>query len=271
MLENYLPAWSVGPSKLVLFTIGFYLLGKILVKPLVSWSVSKRSATAAGPVSKLALYITVILGVGVGLTAGGYGNVMTALGTVVAAGTVAIGFAMKDTLSALVSGFFILMDKPFEKGDWIEWNSRTGTVQEIGLRTTRVKTFDNELLTVPNSELANNTVKNPVAGKRLRVQIGIGIGYSDNIDTAKEIVQGVLENIEEISDRRKPDVKLVGLGASTVDLKARYWLEQPKRADFISTREKVLRAVKDSFDENGIDMPYPTTTIAGESITLEEE
>ena len=271
MLEKYISEWAVGPAKLLLFTLGFYIFGKIFVKPLVHWAAGKKSKTVAKLISRIALYTTVVVGIGVGLTAGGYGNVMTALGTIIAAGTVAIGFAMQDTISAVVAGFFILIDKPFEIGDWIEWNGRSGTVRDIRLRTTRIWTFDNELLTVPNSELANNTVKNPVAGDNLRVQLGIGIGYDDSIEEAREVVQNVLEELEMIAENPGPDVKLVGLGDSSVDLKARYWMSDPRRADFVRTQDKVLKNVKERFDKKGIDMPYPTRTIAGDSISVERE
>lgn len=271
MLENYIPQWSVGPAKLLLFTIGFYIFGKLFVKPLVSWLAGRKSETVANLVSKLAMYLTVIVGIGVGLTAGGYGNVMTALGTILAAGTVAIGFAMKDTISAVVAGFFILIDKPFEIGDWIEWNGKAGTVKDIRIRTTKIWTFDNELLTVPNSELVNNTIKNPVAGERLRVQLDIGIGYEDQIEHAKKVLEEIMGEIDGISKEKNPDVKLVGLGDSTVDLKARYWMEEPKRVEFVNTREDVLEKVKKRFDEEGINIPYPTQTIAGDSLKIEKE
>jgi small-conductance mechanosensitive channel len=254
----------MGVVTLVTVSGLFYLLGKLAICPLVRRSVRRKHPTLAEPVARLGFYLTILVGIGIGMRAGGYGNALTVLGAVAAAGTVAIGFAMKDTINAAVSGFFLLTDKPFEKGDWIEWDGYKGTVKEIRIRTTLVETFDNELLTVPNSELANNTVKNPVANDRLRVKIVFGIGYEDGIEQAKTCIQEILEDTDEIATDPAPDVKLTGLGDSAVELTARYWIDDPKRGAFVTARDSILQQVKQRFDEEGIDMPYPTRTIAGE-------
>ncbi len=269
VLEN-IPVWAVNVLKVIAVVTGFYILGRFVIKPLIRWSLKSKGETLASPVSRISHYITIVVGIAVGLTAGGYGNVLTTFGTVIAAGTLAIGFAMQKTIGATVSGFFLLIDRPFEVGDWIEWNGNKGRVKDIRLRTTTVMTFNNELLTVPNNELTENTIKNPVSGKRLRVQIDIGIGYEDSIDQAKEIIEEIMRDIDPVSDDPGPDVKLVGLGDSTVDLKARYWIMKPRRADFVSTKDEFLQRVKQRFEEEDIDMPYPTQTIAGDSIKLEE-
>ncbi|MDY6770894.1 MAG: mechanosensitive ion channel family protein [Candidatus Nanohaloarchaea archaeon] len=270
MFHGAVPQWAVGPLTLVAFTVVAYLLGKLVVKPAVGVLVKRKSTTLRGPVSRAVLYITILVGLVAGLSASGYGQVLGVFGAVVAAGTLAIGFAMQDTISAAVSGVFLLVDKPFQIGDWIEWDDQKGRVEDIRVRTTKVETFDNELLTVPNDKLANTTIKNPVANDQLRVQLSIGIGYEDDIDEAKQIVQEILEDNDKIADEPAPDIKLVGLGDSTVDFKARYWVDDPKRAKFMTIKEEVLRQVKDRFDEAGIDMPYPTMTIAGDSIELRE-
>ncbi len=270
MLETEIPQWSVNLLTFIVITIGFYLVGKILVKPVTRKILSKKSRAMANLFSKIALYLTIIVGLAAGLTAGGYEGVLTSLGAVIAGGTVAIGFAMKDSINSVVSGIFIIMDEPFEIGDWIEWNGNQGIVEDIGLRTTTVQTFNKEKLTVPNDELANNTVKNPVDGKNVRVTLDIGIGYDSDMDKAKKIVKEILDDSDMIAEDPAPDVKLVSLGDSSIDFKARYWIDHPKRADFVKTREKVLKKVKERFDSEGIDIPYPTRTIAGDELNLKE-
>ncbi len=268
MIQNQIPQFLVNPLTFITITIIFYLVGKVAVKPVVSLILKKKSRAMANLFSKIALYTTVIVGLAAGLTAGGYNEILTSLGTIVAAGTVAIGFAMKDSISAVVAGVFIVVDKPFEIGDWIEWKDKKGIVEDIGLRTTIVQTFDKEKLTVPNNELANSTVKNPVDGENVRVQLDIGIGYNSDIKKAKDIVENILKENDSIADEPAPDMKLVSLGDSSIDFKARYWLDNPKRVNFIKTRESVLREVKKRFDEEGIDIPYPTTTIAGDTLNV---
>ncbi len=265
-----LPAWSMGPVTFLAVTAGFYLIGKHLVGPVTRRAMSRKSDHLSGPFGRTMFYITVIIGIAVGLTASGYGRVLTVFGSVMAAGTLAVGLAMRDTISGAVAGFFLLIDKPFEKGDWIEWDGNEGKVKDIQLRTTKVETFNNELLTVPNDKLANAVIKNPVANDKLRIVLDIGIGYEDDIDEAKEIVMEIMDDIDRIADDPNPDVRLLGLGDSTVDLKARYWIGDPSRGGFVAVKEKMLTEIKDRFDAAEIDMPYPTITIAGESLDLRE-
>lgn len=265
-----LPAWSMGPVTFLAVTAGFYLIGKLLVGPVAARAMRRKSDHLSGPFGKAMFYVTVFIGIAVGLTASGYGRVLTAFGSIMAAGTLAIGLAMRDTISGAVAGFFLLIDKPFEKGDWIEWDGNEGKVKDIQLRTTKVETFNNELLTVPNDKLANAVIKNPVANDKLRIVLDVGIGYEDDIDEAKDIVMDIMEDIDRISDDPKPDVRLLGLGDSTVDLKARYWIDDPSRGGFVAVKEKMLTEIKNRFDAAEIDMPYPTITIAGESLDLRE-
>jgi small-conductance mechanosensitive channel len=264
------PTWAMGPVTFLAVTAAFYIIGKLLVRPLASRVMARRSDHLSGPFGTLSFYLTFFAGIAIALTSSGYGQILGVFGTIMAAGTLAIGFAMQDTIAAAVSGFFLFIDKPFETGDWIEWADNKGRVKEISLRTTKIETFDNELLTVPNDQLANATIKNPVANDRLRVQLDVGIGYSDDIEEAKTIVTEILQETDGIMDDPGPDVMLVGLGDSTVDLKARYWVPDPKRAKFMSIKQDVLYEIKERFDAAEIDMPYPTITIAGESLGLRE-
>lgn len=269
MVWEALPAWLVGPAKLTVVTLAAIVVGRLLVRPAVRWALQSTQPALTKPVARFAYYVFVLVGIIAGLNAGGYGQTLGVFGTVVAAGTVAIGFAMQDTLGSFVAGIFLLLDRPFEIGDWIEWGSYEGRVRDIGIRTTRVETFDNELLTVPNKELANSTVKNPVANDRLRTQITFGIGYEDDITEASKIIKRHMDDIDGIMDDPASDVRLMNLGDSTVDLKARYWTEQPSRRSNVQIKAELLERVKEAFDEEGIDMPYPTKTIAGDSLTVE--
>jgi len=269
MVWEALPAWLVSPAKLIVVVLTTVVVGRLLVRPGVQWAINRTDPALRGPVARLAYYVFIVMGLIAGLNAAGYGQTLGVFGTIVAASTVAIGFAMQDTLSSFVAGIFLLLDKPFEIGDWIEWDDFAGRVRDIGIRTTKVETFDNELLTVPNRELANTTVKNPVANDKLRTQITIGIGYSDDISEASRVIKEHLDDIDGILDEPAPDVRLTNLGDSAVDLKARYWTGQPARRTNVNIRADLLQRVKESFDKKGIDMPYPTQTIAGDSLSVE--
>lgn len=267
MVWENLPNWALGPARLLGSLLAAYVLGAFAVKPLVSRFTGHTAVSR--PLSRISFYLTVLAGLFVGLNLAGYGQAIGVLGAVVAAGTFAFGFAMKDTISAFVAGFFIFVDKPFQIGDWIEWDGNEGKVQDIHLRTTKVRTFDNELLTVPNDQIANAIVKNHTANDRLRMKTTIGIGYEDDIDAAKEHVREVLENSEEVRDSPEPEVTLTELGDSTVNIQAFYWIDNPKKARLREVKEDLLQGVKERFDEEGIEIPYPTRTIAGDSLKVE--
>jgi len=194
----------------------------------------------------------------------GFGNFLTALATVGAAATLAIGFALQDVLKNFAAGVFIFTDKPFRIGDWIEWDGNAGVVEDISLRVTRVRTFDNELLTVPNSNLTDDVIKNPVAKDQLRLKFLFGIGYGDDIDKATDIIMDEAEAHEGILEDPGPSVRLTELGDSSVGLQSRFWIGNPSRADFVKTRAEYVKAVKERFDQEGIDIPYPNRTISGD-------
>jgi small-conductance mechanosensitive channel len=242
------------------------LTGRVFVAPVINRVLKRRTLDkhARRPLVKLVRIVTSFAAVAIAFTFAGYGNILTAIATIGAAATLAIGFAMQDVLSNFVAGVFIYTDKPFRIGDWIEWDDYSGIVEDISLRVTRVRTFDNELLTVPNSKLTSRVIKNPVAKERLRLKFLFGIGYDDDIDEATEIIVEEAENQDGIVDDPEPSVRLTELGDSSVGLQSRIWIDNPSRADFVKVRGEYVAAVKERFDEEGIDIPYPNRTIGGD-------
>lgn len=175
---------------------------------------------------------------------------------------IAIGFAAKDTLSNLLAGVLLLIDRPFEIGDRIEvWsspaNSATwGDVIDIGLRATKIKTTDNIIIVIPNNEIMLRDIINYTAmTESIRVRIPIGVSYDTDIEKAKEaIIKTALEMDWALRDPA-PKVVVRNFGESSVDLEARIWIgDARKRMDTISF---VADNVKKAFDEAGIEIPYP--------------
>ena len=249
----------------LLVFVAVYVLGRLIIVPLVSRVLAARDLDkhARNPLEKVTSIVVVFVAVGAAFALAGYGNILTALATVGAAATLAIGFAMQDVFKNFVAGVFIFTDEPFRVGDWIEWEDNAGIVEDISLRVSRVRTFDNELLTVPNSNLTDGVIKNPVAKGQLRLKFVFGIGYDDDIDKATEIIVEEAEAHEGIMEDPAPTVRLVELGDSSVGLQSRIWIEDPSRADFVKTRGEYVQAVKQRFDEEGINIPYPNRTIGG--------
>ncbi|WP_251344168.1 mechanosensitive ion channel family protein [Haloplanus halophilus] len=242
-----------------------YVVGRAAIIPLVDRVLDSRGLEkhARKPLRKLTLLLVVFVGVAVAFGFAGYGDFLQSLATVAAAATLAIGFAMQDVIANFVAGVFIFTDKPFKIGDWIEWDGNSGIVEDISFRVTRVRTFDNELLTVPNSHLTDGVIKNPVAKGQLRLQVPFGIGYDDDIERANEIILEEANAHPDVLDDPAPSVRLTELGDSSVVLTSRVWIDDPSRSDFVKTRGEYVTAVKERFDEADINIPYPNRTLGG--------
>ncbi|WP_460560156.1 mechanosensitive ion channel family protein [Halorubrum pallidum] len=251
-----------------LFAAGFVavlLIGKVVAIPAVERTLGSRGFDEAvlSLGSSVANAVIWVAAIAIGFTIAGYGAFLSAFAVFGGAIALAIGFAAQDLLGNFVAGVFILKDKPFEVGDWIEWNGNAGRVEDIDLRVSRVRTFDNERITVPNGDLANNAVTNPVAYETLRQKFVFGIGYDDDIDEATDIIVEEAESHDEILDDPAPSVRLTELGDSAVGLQARIWIADPDRGDFVRVRSEYVAAVKEAFDDAGIDMPYVHRQLTG--------
>ena len=269
LAELGVPASIANPlGAVVIFIVVFvavYLLGRLLARPFTDRLLDRRDldAHAKRPIKKLVGGVVVFIAIAVAFGLAGFGNFLQSLATIAAAATLAIGFAMQDVLANFVAGLFIYTDKPFRIGDWIEWDDNRGIVEDISLRVTRVRTFDNELLTVPNSQLTDGVIKNPVAKDKLRLKFVFGIDYEDDIDKATEIIIDEAEKHPEILDDPEPSVRLTELADSYVGLQSRIWISQPSRADFVRTRGEYVTKVKQAFDDAGISIPYPQRVVSG--------
>ncbi|MDZ7730653.1 MAG: mechanosensitive ion channel family protein [Natrialbaceae archaeon] len=241
------------------------VLGRLLIQRLVRRALDRRNLDrhAQKPLLLLTRLTILIVAVGGAFAAAGVSSILLSLAGVAAALTLAVGFAMQNVIANLVAGIFIYADEPFRIGDWIEWDGYVGVVEDISLRVTRVRTFDNELLTVPNSVLTESVLKNPVEADRLRVRFTFGIGYGDDIEEATGIIIEKADQHPDILGEPAPSVRLTELGDSDVGLQARIWIADPSRSDVVRIRGEYVTAVKDAFDAADIDIPYPVRTLEG--------
>ncbi|WP_129112893.1 mechanosensitive ion channel family protein [Halegenticoccus tardaugens] len=256
----------VIPAALFVVTlIAVSLVGRAVLVPLVGRVLDRRGhdATVKSLAESVAGATVWLLAVAVAFTVAGFGEVIAAFGVFAGAVALAVGFAAQDLLGNFVAGIFILKDRPFEVGDWIEQGDVVGRVEDVDLRVTRIRTFDNERITVPNGGLANNPLKNPVAYDTLRQTFVFGIGYDDDIDHATEVILDEAARTEGILDDPEPSVRVVELADSYVGLQARFWIADPGRADFARIRSDFVQAVKERCDAEAIEMPYPFRELTG--------
>jgi small-conductance mechanosensitive channel len=261
--------WDVA-TFIVAFAV-VYLLGRYALVRVVRRSLSARGFDTA--VVQLATttagVVALFVAVAVAFTVAGFGSFLAAFATLGGALALALGFAAQDLVGNVVSGVFILKDKPFEVGDWIEWEDESGVVREVDLRVTKVETFNNEVITVPNSDLANNAVTNAMANDRLRLQFVFGIGYDDDIDVARDIILDDARSLPEVLDDPAPTVRTTELADSYVGLESRIWIDDPGRGKFKEVLSDHVEGVKERFDAEGVEMPYPYRELAG-GISVEE-
>ncbi len=179
---------------------------------------------------------------------------------------VAIGFAAKDTLSNLIAGVLLLIDRPFEIGDRIEvWSAPAGSatwgdVVDIGLRATKIKTTDNIIIIIPNNEIMTRDIVNyTINSSTIRVRVNIGVAYDTDIARAKAVILKIAETIEWLKKEPVPMVVVRNFGESSVDLQLRIWINNARRR--MDTISYVTDKVKEAFDEHGIEIPYPKRDI----------
>ncbi len=176
--------------------------------------------------------------------------------------SVAIGFAFRDILQNFLAGILILITEPFRIGDQIIYKEFEGTVEDIQTRATFIKTYDGRRVVIPNSELFTNAVLVNTAFAKRRLEYDVGIGYGDDIAIAKRLMLEAVLSVEGVLHDPGPDVLVVELAESSVNLRVRWWIEPPRRADALDTQDRVIAAIKQKvYVENGIDLPYPTHQI----------
>jgi len=167
----------------------------------------------------------------------------------------AVSFAAQDTIANIISGVAIIIDRPFKKGDWIALGDLHAVVDDIRLRTTVLNTFDNESLVVPNKQLAQERIVNYTLTPRIRSRVDIGIAYKEDIEAARKVMLGTLQDDPKILSDPAPDVVVMGLGASSVDLQMRFWIENPR--DKVVMAWKYTERCKQALDAAGIEIPFP--------------
>ena len=178
-------------------------------------------------------------------------------------GGMAVALASKDTLSNLFGAIVIFVDRPFQVGDWVELGDLEGTVEEIKLRTTKIRTFANSLITLPNASLTTTAINNWSRMKKRRIKMTVGVTYStpaDRIEKAVQAIRDIIENDEAI----KNDFYLVYLdnfGPSSIDIFIYCFTGTTVWGEFLAAKEKFMLKIIRAFQELGVEMAFPTQTV----------
>lgn len=180
------------------------------------------------------------------------GDIFAGLGI----GSVALGFAFKDVLQNLFAGFLILLYRPFHIGDQIKVKDYEGTIEDITVRATKMKTYDGERVVIPNSDLYMNAVLVRTAFPSRRTKVIVGIGYDEDLEKARRVMLNVLKTTEGVLENPAPDVDVVELADSSVNMRALFW-SSPVQTNVRKTTDKVISGIKKALDAEGIEIPFP--------------
>jgi len=178
--------------------------------------------------------------------------------TVLGAAGLAVGLAMKDSLSNIAAGLMLLFLRPYKEGDYIDCGSISGTIVEIGLFSTFLKTFDGIFISAPNSTLFGNPVKNYSRNPFRRADITVGIAYGDSLGKALEVLQALLKNHELVQQDPAPQVLVADLAESSVNLTLRYWA---KSQDYWNAYWSIKRQLKEVLESAGLNIPFPQRVV----------
>ena len=180
-------------------------------------------------------------------------NIGPLIAAIGAAGLV-IGLALQGTLSNFASGILILVYRPFDVGDAVQVAGQSGKVDSMSLVNTTLITFDNKRIMIPNNEVWGNIIENATGQPQRRVDMVFGIGYSDDIDKARDVLRDIVTSHEKVLSDPEPVIQLNELADSSVNFIVRPW---SKTEDFWQVYWDVHTQVKKRFDEEGIGIPYP--------------
>ncbi|HEY9768841.1 MAG TPA: mechanosensitive ion channel family protein [Coleofasciculaceae cyanobacterium] len=184
------------------------------------------------------------------------GDIIATLGL----GSVAIGFAFQDIFKNFLSGILILIQRPFRIDDQIVVGDYEGTVEQIDIRTTMIRTYTGERILMPNSELFTSAVRVRTAYSKRRSDLAVGVDYNTSLTEAKQILQRTIERVEGVLNKPIPEIDLVGFGDSSIDLIVRYWTK-PRQQQVRQVQTEAIMAIKSALDAASISIPYPIRTI----------
>jgi small conductance mechanosensitive channel len=182
------------------------------------------------------------------------GVATTSVVAIFGAAGIAVGLALKDTLANFASGVMLLVFRPFDVGDWVEAGGAAGTIKEIGIFATTFTSGDNIKISVPNSQVYSSKISNYHGNDTRRVDLVMGIGYDDNIQTAVETIRRIVTSHELVLADPEPVIAVSNLGDSSVDLVVRPWVNAP---DYWSVRFDLTRSLKEGLEAAGCSIPYP--------------
>ncbi|MCK4271957.1 mechanosensitive ion channel [bacterium] len=229
------------------------VIRKVVRKMLARTKTDESIVSFAGNLTYALVIVFVIIAV-----LGKFGVETASLVAVLGAATFAIGFALQGSLSNFAAGVLVLVFRPFKVGDFIDAAGVAGTVKDVKLFNTVLATPDNVKILVPNGKIYGDIIKNFSVYDTRRLSLTVGIGYGSSIQKAIEVLMSLIKEDTRILSDPAPQIMVSELADSSVNLLVRHWT---KREDYWSVRCDLTRKIKEAFDENGIEIPFPQQVV----------
>lgn len=248
-----LEAWGLRLlAALAIFVVGRWMarrlsagLGRVLGRASVD-------STLSGFLGNIAYAVTLVLVIMTALAA--IGIPTTSMFAVLGAAGLAVGLALKDSLSNIASGVMLIVLRPFRAGDHVVIAGQEGTVMEIRVFQTRLRAFDHRVVILPNSEITTAPIVNHSQLPQRRFDVTVGVGYEDDLHKARQILLQIAESEPKVLAEPAPIVQVVNLGESSVDLTL---FGFARNEDFGDARSRVIEAIRNELIGSGLNIPYP--------------
>lgn len=249
--------WTTTYSIKIVAAILIFIIGKWLSRKATNLLTkllekNKIDATLIKFLDSIVYYILLI--VVLIAAAGKLGINTTSFLTILGAAGLAIGLALKDSLSNFASGFILIMLRPYKIGNFVKVGGVSGTVKSIDIFNTTLHTPDNQKVIVPNSKITSDVITNVTANETRRVDLVIGISYDDDIAKAKNILENIIKDEKRILENPATMIAVSELANSSVNLVVRPWV---KTAEYWDVYFALMEKIKLTFDKEGIHIPYP--------------
>ncbi|RXZ58126.1 mechanosensitive ion channel family protein [Candidatus Borkfalkia ceftriaxoniphila] len=255
-IKNFFINFFQNGALTIVRCIAFFILGLIILKIVRSIVVrttmksrlDKSAATFIISIVTVVLYIALVIVVvsALGFSTAGIIAAFSAI-------ALAVALALQDSLASLANGIIIIFTKPFKKGDYVEINGKDGLVQDIRLFNTKIVTYNNEEILLPNNQILGSTLINYSTMSLRRVVIEVPIPYSAELSEVKEILLSTLNSHQDVVKTPAPAVVLDGYGDSALKFKARAWTPNEKYWD---TRASLFEMIFNNLREKGIEIPF---------------
>ena len=184
------------------------------------------------------------------------GNIVATLGL----SSVAIGFAFQDIFKNFLSGILILIQEPFSIDDQIIIGDYEGIVEQINIHSTRICTYQGEIVLMPNSNVFTSPVQVRTANNFRRTDLAVGVDYNTTLSEAKQILQQTIERVEGVSDSKSPEIDLTEFGNSSINFMVRYWTDS-RKSQVRQVQTEAILAIREALNAAGIGIPYPIRTL----------